>query len=153
MTPQLKRTLRKVAKLCLDHKSDRLAGRQRLADLIASRSICGTVAVEYGGRDCDGYSYGGTTLIPATVTHFERYRDQHGEWADGPCYCYVGTREDTSSELAWIAKYNAGIRQEYAHRDARWYPNDTNAAARLADTLTATGVDAIVVGLFADPVC
>lgn len=80
------KTKRIFRRICADMQwSDDLARRAEIADYIKKLAVNGQIQVVESGMDCDCTSYTYARLIPATLQHYMRFRDDCYEHAEGPC--------------------------------------------------------------------
>ena len=94
---QLKRLIRRALRRSRSdrHSADRLAKRERTARLIAERAENGTVAVVYGGRDCDCVQVDNLVrIIPANVMAWERFAAEQDRNAEGPWWAQIAQPSD-----------------------------------------------------------
>lgn len=81
-----------------NEREDSLARKAALSAKIASCAVGGEIAVIESGMDCDGVRYSGcSTVIPATVSHFNRHLEKRSYWADGPFHLDIA-RPDVEVE-------------------------------------------------------
>lgn len=67
--------------------NDRLANRVSFSRKISEMTESNKVAIVHGGRDCDGVEVNGLVeILPATITHVEKFLTKIFEWAEGPTW-------------------------------------------------------------------
>jgi len=86
LSPQIRRSLKRIVKRGLEYRTDPLAERAALKAKIIASTENGLVAYCGAGTDCDGYRWHGCSLIPAPVSvfAFERELDHAYSYLDGP---------------------------------------------------------------------
>jgi hypothetical protein len=66
---------------------DHLANKVSLGREISKMAENNEVAIVHGGRDCDGVETNGlVSILPATISHVERWITELFEWSEGPTW-------------------------------------------------------------------
>lgn len=94
---QLKRLIRRALRRNRSDRyfTDHLAKRACIARLIAERAENGTVAIVYGGRDCDCVQVDNLVrIIPANVMEWERFAAEQDRNAEGPWWAQIAQPSD-----------------------------------------------------------
>ena len=94
MNKRIKKKIKTIAKrMITNRRNDRLKRREELAATISEKaSNRSHVAIVYGGRDCDMVQWRDeVALVPATVSHVEKWTDEYMAAAEGPQWWRVAS--------------------------------------------------------------
>ena len=94
MKTWLKRVMRKDCAMRLRRRLDPLAEREALSTIIEESKVDGEIFVCRWYRDCDGVESKTMIKLPARVMAYELFVQRESEWADGPMYFNVMSKEE-----------------------------------------------------------